>query len=102
SQALVNSGMIDLVIRRMGIFGNHPIFQLFSLLCLVTFLSAFINNVGALALVMPIAINLSKKSNVSPAIFLMPLAFASHLGGFLTLIGTPRNIIISAFRDEAI
>jgi len=102
SQALVNSGMIDLVIRRLGFFGNHPILQLFALLCLVTFLSAFINNVGALALVIPIAINLAKKSNVSPAIFLMPLAFASHLGGFLTLIGTPRNIIISTFRQDVV
>lgn len=101
SRGMINSGIIDSVTRKLAFLAKHPALQLLALTIIVTFLSAFINNVGALALVVPIAIHLAKKSSVSVAMFLLPLAFASHLGGYLTLIGSPRNIIISAFRENA-
>jgi di/tricarboxylate transporter len=67
---------------------------------LVTALSAFINNVGALALFLPMAIQSARKAGRSPSELLMPLAFGSLLGGLITLIGTPPNILISAVRRQ--
>lgn len=101
SKALISSGFIDLITRRLFFLRGHPIVQLFFLVVLVAIISAFINNIGAVALIMPVAMQMAKRNNVSPAMFLLPIAFASHLGGFLTLIGTPRNIIISSFREDA-
>ena len=57
------------------------------------------NNVGSLALMLPVALKTSIKQNRSPSIILMPLAFASILGGMITMIGTPPNIIIATFRE---
>lgn len=65
-------------------------------------LSAFMNNVAALALLMPVAIQSSQDAKRSPAIILMPLSFATILGGMTTLIGTPPNILISAYREEVL
>ncbi|AFK53961.1 SLC13 family permease [Tistrella mobilis] len=64
-------------------------------------ISAFMNNVGALALLMPIAIQSTTKAGRSPAGVLMPLAFSTVLGGMVTLIGTPPNVIVSGFRAQA-
>lgn len=73
-----------------------------ALLCiLAAVLSMFMNNVGALALLMPMAINSARRSQHSPAVVLMPIAFASMLGGLVTLIGTPPNIIIATYRQQA-
>ena len=63
-------------------------------------LSAVMNNVGALALLMPATISAAKKLKKSPSLFLMPLSFASIMGGMVTLIGTPTNIIIANLRPE--
>jgi di/tricarboxylate transporter len=65
-------------------------------------LSAFINNVAALALLMPVDIQAARKAGRSPSLTLMPLAFATMLGGLATLIGTPPNIIASSFREKAL
>ena len=65
-------------------------------------LSALMNNVAALALLMPIDLQAAAKAKRSPALTLMPLSFASILGGMVTLIGTPPNIVIAAFRGEAL
>lgn len=100
SRALVQSGLIDGIIGNLTFLHTRPILALTVLVIIVTIISAFVNNVGALAMVMPIAIHIAQKSNTSIALFLLPLAFASHLGGFMTLIGTPRNIIISNFRAQ--
>ena len=56
------------------------------------------NNVGALALLMPVAIQSASKAGRSPATVLMPLSFGSILGGLVTLIGTPPNILIASYR----
>lgn len=63
-------------------------------------LSAFMNNVGALALLMPVAMRIAAKQELPPGRVLMPLAFGSILGGMTTLIGTPPNLIVSGFRAE--
>ncbi len=64
-------------------------------------LSGFMNNVGAMALLMPVAIKLSKRLDLTPGQVLMPLAFGTILGGMTTLIGTPPNLIVAGFRAEA-
>lgn len=101
TRGLSNSGLIDYMTRKMGILDRHPIVQIAVLVTIVALTSSFINNIGALAPMIPIAIHLARKNNLSPSIYLLPLAFGSQLGGYLTLIGTPRNIIVSAFREEA-
>jgi di/tricarboxylate transporter len=65
------------------------------------FLSAFVNNVGAMALLMPVAIQLAARHELTPGKVLMPLSFGTILGGMTTLIGTPPNLIVSGFRAEA-
>jgi di/tricarboxylate transporter len=102
SEAFVRSGIVDLIVSKLSFLYKKPILSLGFLIFLVAIISAFVNNAGALAMCLPIAIYLARKSNTPIAFFLLPLAFASHLGGFLTLIGTPRNILISDFRESAI
>ncbi|THD75831.1 SLC13 family permease [Thalassobius vesicularis] len=65
-------------------------------------LSAFMNNVAALALLMPVDIQTAHKAGRNPGLSLMPLSFATILGGMATLIGTPPNIIIAAIREESL
>ena len=101
TRGLSNSGLIDYITRKIGLLDRHPIVQIAVLVTIVALASAFINNIGALAPMIPIAIHLARKNNLSPSVYLLPLAFGSQLGGYLTLIGTPRNIIVSAFREEA-
>jgi len=100
SQALVKSGIIDIIVSRISFLHNRPILSLTCLVILVALISGFVNNIGALAMVMPIALHLAQKNKISISFYLLPIAFASHLGGYLTLIGTPRNIIISDFRQQ--
>ncbi|MFN3835853.1 MAG: SLC13 family permease [Glycocaulis sp.] len=101
SGALQAAGTVD-VIARAVLPANAPPFAMMSALCvLAAFLSAFMNNVGALALLMPIALQIARRQGLPPGRLLMPLAFASILGGMTTLIGTPPNLIVSGFREEA-
>lgn len=100
SRALFNSGMVDYIVRLMNFAGENPIAQLTVLVVAVTLCSGFMNNIGALALFMPVAIRMARKNEISPSLFLMPLAFGSLLGGLITQVGTPPNIIISIFREE--
>ena len=100
SRALFNSGMVDYLVRLMAKAGENYLVQLSVLLIAVTLCSGFMNNIGALALFMPVAIRMARKSERSPSLFLMPLAFGSLLGGLMTQVGTPPNIIISVFRTE--
>ena len=100
SRGLVMSGVVDLIGQYMQRCGNQGYIQIFTLCFAVMVLSAFMNNVGALALFMPIAIQWGRKANTSPAILLMPMAFCSLLGGMMTEIGTPPNLIISSMREQ--
>jgi di/tricarboxylate transporter len=102
SQGLQNSGLIDLIARWLEKIGKNNLLQTVVLCAVTGIASAFMNNVGAIAIMMPVAIKLSNKNNNPPSHILMPLAFSSILGGMMTLIGTPPNIIISTFRNNAI
>lgn len=99
SQGLVNGGVVDQVARLLARAGNNAMIQVLTLTLVVAVCSAFINNVGALALLMPVAIWMSREAGRSPSLLLMPLAFGSLLGGTITLIGTPPNIIIASYRE---
>ena len=100
SQGLQNAGVVGLITEQMKRIKFTSFTLLASITIIVTILSAFMNNVGALALMLPITMVASKEYNIPPARLLMPLAFGSILGGLTTLIGTPPNIIISAYRAQ--
>ena len=100
SRGLERSGFVEKVAGWMEGLGPRPILHLVALTTLVAVLSAFMNNVGALALFMPVAIRVARDHDRPASLFLMPLAFGSLLGGLTTLIGTPPNIIIATFRAE--
>ncbi|EWC39002.1 SLC13 family permease [Stutzerimonas stutzeri] len=101
SRGLLNAGVVDSVARRLMQVGERQWAQVAALTGIVALSSGFMNNVGALALFMPVAIWMSRQSGRSPSYLLMPLAFGSLLGGTLTLIGTPPNLIIAGYRAEA-
>ncbi|HDQ08628.1 MAG TPA: SLC13 family permease [Methanoculleus sp.] len=100
SRGLQNSGLIDILTRWVTRVGEGKVRQVFSLTGIVAILSAFMNNIGALALMMPVAIRTARKSGRAPSYLLMPIAFGSLLGGMITLIGTPPNIIIATYRAQ--
>ncbi len=100
SRGLLDSGFVDTIARWTSRLENKPMIQIMTLTGIATVLSTFMNNVGALAILMPVAIRMAHKSDLSPSLFLMPLAFGSMLGGLVTLIGTPPNIIIAIFRSQ--
>ncbi len=99
-KALEFSGLIDLLGKWIMTIGDNLLLQILALSLLVAVASAFMNNVGALAIMMPIAIHMARKRGNPPSYILMPIAFASLLGGMTTLIGTPPNIIIATFRAD--
>lgn len=100
SKGLINSGFIDRLNLSLKRLQGKGYVGLYVLLALTALTSAFINNVGALALFMPLAIKMARQNQHSPSHYLMPLAFASLLGGMMTLVGTPPNIIIATYRDD--
>lgn len=100
SEGLVRSGFVDATVKTLEKKVKTPLKQFLFLVFGVAFFSAFMNNVGAMALFMPVAIKIARKNGDSPSRYLMPMAFASLLGGMITLVGSPPNIIISSFREE--
>lgn len=102
SQGLMNAGVVGALSRHLTKIGDRPAVQVGVLSGMVALCSGLMNNVGALALFMPVGIWLARQSGRSPSFLLMPLAFASMCGGALTLIGTPPNIIISAYREQVL
>jgi di/tricarboxylate transporter len=100
SAGLQQTGAIDVFTRRVLPASAGPTLSIFALTMLAALLSGFMNNVGALALLMPIAIQIAGRLNIPTARVLMPLAFGSILGGMTTVIGTPPNLIVSGFRAE--
>jgi di/tricarboxylate transporter len=99
SQGLKNSGLTGLVGKLIGTKSFTKFQFLISLLFIAAILSSFINNIGALAILLPITLNICQKMDWHPSRFLMPLAFACILGGMNTTIGTPPNIIISEYKS---
>lgn len=102
SRGLQLAGVVSLLTRQLARIGRSVTLQVGALTTAIAVLSAFMNNVGALALLMPVAMKLCRDRNQPASQLLMPLAFGSLLGGLLTLIGTPANIIISTFRAERV
>lgn len=100
SQGLQNSGAVDALTRVLLPTKAGRLVSLSVLMGLGAFFSGFMNNVGAMALLMPVAINVALRLGLSPGQVLMPLAFATILGGMTTLIGTPPNLIVSGFRAQ--
>ena len=101
SAGLVRSGAVFLITRTL-VDASRSLGAHITLMGAVGgLLSAFMNNVAALALLMPVDIQTARKSKRSPGLSLMPLSFATILGGMVTLIGTPPNIIIATIREDA-
>jgi di/tricarboxylate transporter len=100
SAAVERSGVIEAAVHRISPNVTSVQVQLLVLVITVTILSAFVKNIGALAMMIPVAFQMARRSNVSPSCFLMPMAFGSLLGGLMTLVGTSPNIIVSRMREE--
>ncbi len=101
SRGLQLSGAVDLLAQHALPKNAGTTLSLLALVGLGALLSGFMNNVGAMALLMPLAIQLARRLGIAPGQVLMPLAFGTLLGGMTTLIGTPPNLIVSAFRNES-
>lgn len=100
SAGVARSGIMEYLIQRhMPNLGSVR-GQLVLLVVLVAVLSAFVKNIGALAIMIPIAFQFARRSNTTASTFLMPMAFASLLGGLMTQIGTSPNIVVSRMRQE--
>lgn len=102
SRGLSRSGAIELLARHLldasrGLQGHIGMMA-----SIAAALSSVMNNVAALALLMPLDLQAARRAKRSPAETLMPLSFASILGGMVTLIGTPPNIVIATFRENAL
>ena len=101
-RAVELSGAATMLVRGVMPTGAPLPIRLAVVLVLGALLSAFMNNIAALAITMPVMIRVCRDGGVSPAVGLMPLAFATILGGMTTLIGTPANLILSTVREETL
>ncbi len=102
SYGLTKSGAIEGVVHFVSPLSDRPSLHVAALVFIAAFFSMFMNSVGALALLMPVATQATLKAGRSPSSILMPLSFGSILGGMGTLIGTPPNIIIAKYRAESV
>lgn len=102
SAGLVRSGAVLLITRTLVDATRGLAAHIAIMGAVGAVLSAFMNNVAALALLMPVDIATARKAGRVAGLSLMPLSFATILGGMVTLIGTPPNIIIAAIREEAV
>ncbi|WP_297744473.1 SLC13 family permease [Nitrosomonas sp.] len=100
SYGLQNTGAVDWLTRSVLPAKAGPTVTFLSLTGVAALLSGFMNNVGTLALLMPVAMQIAVRLEMPPGRVLMPLAFGSILGGMTTLIGTPPNLIVSGIRAE--
>lgn len=100
--AILQTGLAKVASQRIIRLSKGNDIKLFLLVILTTsFIGAFVSNTGTVALMMPIVVSMAAQSNTSPGKLLMPLAFASSLGGMLTLIGTPPNLVIQEALTDA-
>jgi di/tricarboxylate transporter len=102
SGAIAQTGLPELVLQRISRHVSSTAAQIFVLVATVTILSAFVKNVGALAIMLPVAFQMAKRSGTSPSCYLMPMSFGALLGGLMTQIGTSPNIIVSRLRGELV
>lgn len=102
SHALARTGAADILARVIARAATSMTRHIAALAGLGAVMSSVMNNVAALGLLMPAAIQSTEKTRYGAGAVLMPLSFATMLGGLLTLIGTPPNIIIAGFREDAL
>lgn len=102
SAAVGRSGVIERLVRQFGPYLTTVYRQIAALVGSVTVMSGFVKNIGALAMLMPVAFQVSRRSGTSPSSLLMPMSFGALLGGTVTLIGTSPNIIVSRVREQSI
>jgi di/tricarboxylate transporter len=100
SAAVARSGVMEAVLHRVSSHVTSVQGQIVLLVTAMTILSAFVKNIGALAMMIPVALLVARRLKASPSCFLMPMAFGSLLGGLVTLVGTSPNIIVSRVRGE--
>ncbi|CAG1002959.1 MAG: SLC13 family permease [Rhizobiaceae bacterium] len=100
SASVARSGVMELLIQRHFPASTSVRAKLALLVIIVAVLSAFVKNIGALAIMIPVAFQFARRSNIPPSVFLMPMAFAALLGGLMTQVGTSPNIIVSRVREE--
>lgn len=99
---IFKTGLAKMMSSRILKLAGNSESKLFILVMLVTgFIGAFVSNTGTVAVMIPIVVSMATSANISPKKFLMPLAFASSMGGMLTLIGTPPNMVISEALENA-
>ena len=103
SAAVERSGVIETVLRPIAPYLTTTTAQVVALVTAVAVLSAFVKNIGALAMLMPVAFQLARRKNgTSPTALLMPMSFGALLGGIVTLVGTSPNIIVARVREEIV
>mgnify|MGYP000468422980 CR=1 FL=1 len=101
SRGLRNTGAMDVLAQRVVPRRGSTTLAIAALTGIGALMSGFMNNVGAMALLMPVASDVAEKHELPPGRVLMPLSFGTILGGMTTLIGTPPNLIVSGFRATA-
>ena len=102
STAVARSGIVEAVLQKVGPYLTSPRKVIVLLVGSVTLMAGFVKNIGALAMLMPVAFQLARRTKTSPSYFLMPMAFGSLLGGTMTLIGTSPNVIVSRLRQDLV
>ena len=100
SAAVARSGIVERLLKPISPWLTNTTMQVVVLSATVAALSGFVKNIGALAMLMPVAFALARKTETSPSFYLMPMAFGSLLGGIVTLVGTSPNILVSRVRQE--
>lgn len=100
SRAVARAGLADRMVRHSLVWLKSPRRQVTVLSAIVMLLSAFIKNVGALSMAIPAAYQFARRTGTPPSALLMPMAFASLLGGITTLVGTSPNLIVSRVRED--
>jgi di/tricarboxylate transporter len=101
SGAIVRTGIADLLANLlMRVAGNNQARMTAVIMLTVGVMSAFMNNIGAVAILLPAVVTMARKINLAPSKLLIPLSFASLLGGNMTLIGTPPNILASSILND--
>jgi len=100
SAALVKTGFVEVLAERLSSFGERGWLAIGLFLVATSLISGLINNTGAVAIFIPLAIHLGKRFQISPSKILMPLSFAGIYGGMLTLIGTSTNLLVSSMVEK--
>lgn len=100
SAAVARSGIVERILKPLAPWLTKTGVQVFVLTGTVAALSGFVKNIGALAMLMPVAFQIARRNETSPSLLLMPMAFGSLLGGIVTLVGTSPNILVSRVRQE--